>query len=291
MPHKDTSDWHTWEVRSPEERRRARNESLLMLKAQHGYLVATVYDGRLIYDKGVQLSPEGRVLDAGTGTGAWITGLAKEVPESVQLVGTDISPALFPKSFPSNVCFVANSTTNLPASWSSTFDFVHQRAMVGAFTSSDWVAAMSELYRVLKPGGTAQIVDFTEPFPSGDNLQAVEKMTTLFAEVLRSRGFLTNSAEHIPELMRNVGFTDIRVEIRGAPIGNNWGEIARIGTDNLLMGLRSVGKLAIPEGGFALVKTEEDVDALFDSGRKELDEGEGVSYSFVVILARKPLQE
>lgn len=259
------------------------------LEMQHNYLLTTVYDGRLIYDKELQLKPGSRVLDAGTGAGSWILALAKEVPDSVELVGVDVSLAMFPESFPSNVHLVEASTTNLPDSWTNSFDFVHQRLMICAFTASDWSRAISEIFRALKPGGTAQIVEISAPFPSGENLKKAEKLTTLYTDALRSRVYLYNLADDIPKIMEKAGFVDIREEIRGAPVGNKWGEIGRIGADNFTTAFRSCSSFAVAEGGFGLVKSPEDVDALFEAGRKELDEVEGVCYNFAVILARKPL--
>ncbi len=86
--------------------------------------------------------------------------MAKEVPESVQVFGADVSSANFPSSAPSNVTMTIASTTSLPEEWKGQFDLVHQRLLLAALRSEQWPVVLSEMYRVLKPGGAVQLVEF-----------------------------------------------------------------------------------------------------------------------------------
>ena len=87
--------------------------------------------------------------------------VAKIVAENTQLEGIDINASLFPKAHPSNVHFSTGSIVSLPEDWTGTFDLVHQRLLIGSLQSNEWEATISEIYRVLKPGGTFACLEFS----------------------------------------------------------------------------------------------------------------------------------
>ena len=71
--------------------------------------------------------------------------------------GVDIAQ-LYPAEIkPQNVSFVqSNVLTGLPFQ-DDTFDFIHMRFMLFAFTLKNWELAIKELVRVCKPGGYIEL--------------------------------------------------------------------------------------------------------------------------------------
>ncbi|CAJ0885479.1 16391_t:CDS:2, partial [Entrophospora sp. SA101] len=102
-----------------------------------------------------------RVLDAGCGTGIWIFELAKMYPNST-FIGVDITISFTPNNYqkPSNAAFLeSNLLEGLPFP-DNTFDYIHQRHMITAFTELQWPGILKELARVLKPGGYLELCEY-----------------------------------------------------------------------------------------------------------------------------------
>ncbi len=104
------------------------------------------------------LSSSAIVADIGTGTGLFLTELAKAYPKAT-LRGFDISQELFPA--PANLpCNVELSIMDFkqppPLSEHSRYDVVHVRLLTAAMNPVDWDVAVRNLIQLLKPGGALQ---------------------------------------------------------------------------------------------------------------------------------------
>jgi ubiquinone/menaquinone biosynthesis C-methylase UbiE len=79
------------------------------------------------------------------------------------VTGVDMSD-MFPATIrPENVKFeLLNVLDGLPYPDNS-FDFIHMRLLIAALRSNEWPIVLTEIRRVLKPGGLLQLVesDFT----------------------------------------------------------------------------------------------------------------------------------
>ena len=113
-------------------------------------------DGRLelIRVQFESLGTAGRVLDAGAGKGRYSTQLSREFPEFI-FTCTDISSEVM-KDLPGNISKQVASLTCLPFKDES-FDFVF--AVESLEHAVNIRAALSEFYRVIKPGGRLLIID------------------------------------------------------------------------------------------------------------------------------------
>jgi ubiquinone/menaquinone biosynthesis C-methylase UbiE len=109
-----------------------------------------------------------RVLDIGTGAGAFALALAPHVRE---VVGVDIVPELLAearKRAPANVELVEADATRLPFP-SGSFDLVTTARTLHHVARPEVVVAEAD--RVLRPGGTLLVVDQLAP---GDPIAAIE---------------------------------------------------------------------------------------------------------------------
>ncbi|KAI5117794.1 hypothetical protein M0805_002181 [Coniferiporia weirii] len=265
----------------------------LRLNSQHEYLLHTVSQGRLIDDPSVtlQLGPGSRVLDSGTGTGVWALALAKEVSEGVEIDGADISSALFPPGVdhPSNVHFHVASATSLPKTWSDRFDLVHQRFLFFALTLSSWKTMLSEAFRVLKPGGSVQLMELLlDKLPKSDEadeLKALDKSREFLSTFASKCGFMGDITQTLPSLMKEAGFVNIHAEERYAPLGEGWGDVGRKGLNNFGGAFRNSGPVALKLG---LVKSSEEFEEIYRSMIEAWNRKVGFLSTVLLVRATKP---
>jgi ubiquinone/menaquinone biosynthesis C-methylase UbiE len=128
-------------------------------------------------DAAAELPSGSRVLEVAPGPGYWSVELAKK--GSYQIVGLDISESLVKIATDNarkagvDVEFRRGNASAMPFD-SSSFDFIYCRAAFKNF--SEPIAALDEMYRVLKPGGKAVIVDLRKDTPIGEINSAVDQM-------------------------------------------------------------------------------------------------------------------
>ncbi|KAJ8128907.1 hypothetical protein O1611_g4726 [Lasiodiplodia mahajangana] len=100
-----------------------------------------------------------RILDVGVGTGRWARRTAEDFPYC-EVIGTDISPTQDGEK-PRNLTYLMEDFTS-PDGWSfpdNHFDFIHMQCLTGSVT--DWDAFFHEAWRVLKPGGWFESIEWT----------------------------------------------------------------------------------------------------------------------------------
>ena len=113
-----------------------------------------------------ELAPGGQVLEIGSGPGRLAVKLA-ELAQGVRVIGVDISPEMVERAgalavrlgVADRVEFRLGDASSLPFPDAS-FDVV-----VSTFSLHHWpnpAAGLSEIYRVLRPGGTARIYDVVD---------------------------------------------------------------------------------------------------------------------------------
>jgi demethylmenaquinone methyltransferase / 2-methoxy-6-polyprenyl-1,4-benzoquinol methylase len=118
------------------------------------------------------LKPGQRALDVAGGTGDLAVGLARQVGKTGQVVLSDINPEmlaagrdrLIDLGFAGNVECVLADAERLPCADDS-FDCV--TIGFGLRNVTDKAAALSSMYRVLKPGGQLIMLEFSTPVAPG----------------------------------------------------------------------------------------------------------------------------
>lgn len=259
-----------------------------------------------LFPAGLEISPSTRILDSGTGSGTssplrfykrelllivltlkaeWLMNVSKVVPEDVRLDGIDVTSSLLPKTYPRNVHFTITSATTLPPDWSNNFDLVHQRLLLPSLRLTDWTEAISEHFRILKPGGYAMFVELSPDWPGGEGLGASERVRDIVMSLHESRGLPFDCALRIPGWLRDAGFIDIEVKERRGPLGKKLGELGELGVQNHGTVYRNM-KGALMKG--ERIGSGEEYDELIDEVIKEWDDV-GAHYVWHLIIARKPL--
>ncbi|KAK0214046.1 S-adenosyl-L-methionine-dependent methyltransferase [Armillaria fumosa] len=163
------------------------------LELQHALVRRALCDGKSVLAP-IVLKPGDRVLDSGTGSGAWALSLVEDVPSSVFLTAIDIQSKIFPESFPPNFEFLLHSVTDLPRQWTDKFSLVNQRFLIGALTGPQWKVALQELHRVIVPGAWVQLVEgATIPGHMGP---FSAKISNLWSALFAHKGLLVDVVQH-----------------------------------------------------------------------------------------------
>jgi ubiquinone/menaquinone biosynthesis C-methylase UbiE len=166
-----------------------------------------------------ELSCSPAIADIGTGTGLFLSQLAKVYPEAT-LRGFDISRDLFPapESLPSNVELgIMDVKQPPPPEEHNRYDVVHVRLLTAAMDPMDWDVAVRNLNRLLKPGGALQweecnFADVQHLRGStGSSVSAARFMGSLFREGLKEK--LSHGWSTLPQIMGSAGLVRVDEDI------------------------------------------------------------------------------
>ncbi|CEG67564.1 hypothetical protein RMATCC62417_03974 [Rhizopus microsporus] len=173
------------------------------------------------------------VLDIGCGSGSWVMDMATEYP-SAQFIGIDQLP-LFPHDIrPANVTFKqADVLTGLPFE-DNTFDFVQMRLFLLAFNRQQWLDALKEVHRVLKPGGFIQLAE-PQLMDPGDDL--IVDYTHKIKTVMEFNGFDAEVCDKLSMLLEKTQFIPVEnirkaVPLNGHMLSNEFLYIADISVES-----------------------------------------------------------
>ncbi|KAF5349925.1 hypothetical protein D9756_009185 [Leucocoprinus leucothites] len=270
-----------------EERERLNNQSQGIIQ---------IFDNKLIWAP-VSLKDEDIVLDSGTGSGHWLLSLAKErdiynkIP-SVYLRGIDISSRMFPPPSltPSNTTFSIDSITSLPMSWSNTISLIHQRLLMAALQAPQWHSALSEMYRVLAPGGWIQLFEGHHLFDSPSEAVTHHKAFQIRDKLcFETRNVIIDITKHLPEWIEQAGFVNLKIEKRGMPMGASWADESSVVGAKAVNGFwNGIKGPVMKEGGFGIVSSEEEYDTIVRDILRLCEETPGTYWPILVFTAQKP---
>ncbi|KAF2192556.1 hypothetical protein K469DRAFT_694643 [Zopfia rhizophila CBS 207.26] len=103
-----------------------------------------------------------KIADVGTGTGIWMTELAKASPSTYQFDGYDISDAQFPppKTLASNITLnFGDFKKPFPENLRSKYDLVNIRLIIISMGEGVWESTLRNILTLLKPGGAVQWIE------------------------------------------------------------------------------------------------------------------------------------
>ncbi len=178
------------------------------------------------------LSPSSisQVLDLSCGPGTWMLEVAQVYPH-MYCVGVDQKAALIQSASEdanligaTNVAFRGvESYAQLPYP-DETFDVVHIQRSSAAITPRQWPRALTEIARVLRPGGWLHFLDFEIGPTSSSAVNAFIKYVYAAHKkderVFSPESQALTSAVVLPRLLTRVGYEDVRYTLHAIDIGN-----------------------------------------------------------------------
>ncbi|KAJ3735970.1 hypothetical protein DFJ43DRAFT_990535 [Lentinula guzmanii] len=242
----------------------------------------------------LSLNTGDKILESAAGSGVWALEFAAEnivKGVEVDIECIDISAKQYPVTYPSHIHFSVHSVANLPPEWSNTFSYAHQRLVVLAMNDTLWRSAMKELFRVLKPGGWLELIEFeTKRFHCGVGPSS-NRLCSLVDKLFTEKGIIQNVSDYLCPLLKEVGFIDIQCQTRDVSVGGRrtieggdgytgeqWGE-----------GWMGIKVPVLTGGGYGVANTTEEFDALVQASVREWNDSKEVYTIFYVITARKPV--
>ncbi|KAF8999985.1 hypothetical protein BDQ17DRAFT_1391398 [Cyathus striatus] len=261
-----------------------RKRYYIRLQFQHE-LIKRIYDNNLILAP-VKFNSGDKILECGTGSGAWVMDISKSVPSSVGIHGFDIASRLFPLSPPSNLSFSTSSVSSMTKEWENSFKLVHQRLLMAGLQVEHWLKATCEMYRVVVPGGWVQLgeVGFWRAGP------ATKRHRELVRTVFESKGLLLDCADHLEEWVKLAGFKNIHVERRSIPLGGWGGRNGQEAMVNWIEVFRALKTPTLNGGGFGYVNSESEFDKMIDEVEREWDQTPGADMQFIIVYGQKETQ-
>ncbi|KAK2013418.1 methyltransferase domain-containing protein, partial [Colletotrichum eremochloae] len=160
-----------------------------------------------------------RILDVGTGVGAWVEEMGDKYPGAA-VIGLDLSPIQFLMQ-PPNVTFIIDDAEDEWNEPPNSLDFVHLGNMAPSIR--DWPKLLRSAYTSLKPGGWIELHEFRWTYGCDDGTMPADyapaRMVELLAEALRHADTDMHAAERNPARLRDAGFVDIRHTVKKVPVG------------------------------------------------------------------------
>ncbi|KAJ3753788.1 hypothetical protein EV360DRAFT_52857 [Lentinula raphanica] len=273
------------------------------LNAQHK-MITTLFDGMLSMAP-TNLTSGDRVLESAAGTGIWaLEFFEKNRADGVILAidCIDISSAQFPANHPPQLHFSVNSVADLPnPEWSNTFTYVHERLLTFAMNDSLWRSAVSELFRVIKPGGWVELVEMNVDLSGWSVGPNSTKLIAFSDAAFGAKGVIKDLSVYLPRILKEAGFVDVNCKPRGILMGEEL-ELGGEATDEFRTdaGTYSFSKMwrqgymgmkgrAVESGGFGIFTTVREYEALVEASAREWSDSKEAYVTFHTILAQKPM--
>ncbi|MFI5278356.1 MAG: class I SAM-dependent methyltransferase [Ktedonobacterales bacterium] len=198
------------------------------------------------------------VLDVACGTGRWAAEMAQLFPQA-NVVGLDLkqppveSGATMQR--PDNFTFIqGNMLEGLPFPDAS-FDFVHQRLVIVALPTEQWVPQARELLRVTRPGGWVELVE-GDLLPGGPG---ITQLNNLGEQMSQKRGMSFTNASRIDSYLEQAGARNVQRRIVYLPVGQKAGRLGAMAETDYLAIYSSVRAFLIAQG---LISEEQHAQAM-----------------------------
>jgi ubiquinone/menaquinone biosynthesis C-methylase UbiE len=172
-------------------------------KMQH--LVRTMFGKNIL----APIKPEKvrSILEVGYGSGAWAIEVARELPEA-RLFGFDVRTNPLPFSqIPPNLIFQRCDLSKGLPYMSKSFDYIHQRLLCLAATYEQWPGVFEDYYRVLRPGGWLEMLEFSNGWVNAGPIS--ERLLGLLSDMAKKRGVDISTVSEWEPLLKKAGFTKI----------------------------------------------------------------------------------
>ncbi|KAI8806195.1 S-adenosyl-L-methionine-dependent methyltransferase [Cladochytrium replicatum] len=192
----------------------------------HHHLVRQLFNGANTGGVSPQSLMKGlKVLDVGFGTGIWLAEMNRDFPKGTYY-GVDLTISTFAETFRDLAAVgkinltQGNVYERLPFD-DNTFDYVHMQDVNSGIPERLWPSAITELCRVMKPGGCLDIVEVVAiSVPTAKPDPLITDFDKKNTQILLSRGINLYLAHRLAKLLReNSDLQDVLEVRRTAPLG------------------------------------------------------------------------
>ncbi|CAJ0766616.1 19645_t:CDS:2 [Entrophospora sp. SA101] len=214
------------------------NDEIDRLNLEH-FLVRAVYQSNYSSPINDLLTSGISVLDVGCGSGAWALEMATNYHKS-EFVGIDVSPT-FPVSIkPQNITFLEKNILESIPYDDESFDFVHMRFMLPAFSQKQWEEiVINEVIRVVKGGGWLELCEYELCQNCGPVL---EHLLNRRKDMFNEMGINPLIAQLLGKFMeRSEHFEEVYHEKKTIPIGEWGGRIGQVGKEDIVTRMTAIG--------------------------------------------------
>jgi SAM-dependent methyltransferase len=245
--------------------------------------------------QGNYLAPIGQphdILDVGTGTGRWALEMAHAFPNANVIgidlveppvdanVGKNVGKKKQPDIRPPNYTFLtANVLEGLPFPGMS-FDYAHQRLLIGGVPAVRWPEVIAELVRVTRPGGW---VEMGEGGTTPNGSPALRALWDWVIAACDRRGLDVRIGPKLPDMLQAAGLQAISFQKVDLPIGRYGGRLGALTETNLFSFFTNLRDLVL---AYALT-TAQQFDAALAAARKEVVRGRYV-WPYHVVYGQRP---
>lgn len=174
----------------------------------------------------VDLPPQPRILDVGTGTGWWAINVSdrfwKGPLNHASVDGLDIS-LIQPRTIPESVSFIQ---ANIEKPWPRLphYDLVHIQLLFGSIR--DWKGIYKQAFSCLQPGGHLEQAEVDWKFVSDDGTLKPSSSLVTWSDTLhralRTAGMPLDVDRQTRNMLQEIGFVAVTETVIKLPI-NPWG--------------------------------------------------------------------
>ncbi len=219
------------------------------------------------------------ILDVGCGTGLWARERAREFP-GAKVTGIDIESHLPNIPLPPNFQFIqGNVLTGLPFS-DSTFDYTHQRLLVGAVPAQQWPMVLQELARVTRPNGWVEVLESGMVYSNAG--PATTQFQSWWQAGEKNLGFNLAIVPYLDQMLRNTGLRDIHMETLQLPLGKWGGRAGEMLAKDIHAVFTSFRAVYVSRLGVSAKQFEEALAVLLEEWERY-----HTSYEFYVVYGRR----
>ena len=156
-----------------------------------------------------------------------------------------------------------------------------------ALQAADWPRAVDEFARVLAPGGWAVVGEYGMPVCAGP---ATDAYMRLYTRLVYGRGLHLRVFAALPDMLRDAGLVNVRFRREACPLTRRKGVLGQDGADNIIASCRAITGVIVAAGGFGLVSSAEEVEAMIDAMEAEWHASDDVEIEFVYVYGQKPME-
>jgi hypothetical protein len=160
------------------------------------------------------------ILDIGTGPGTWAIDTADNFPTAT-VHGVDMFPP--PTVWVPPNCILEVEDVNQDWTWRKSFDLIHMRLMLGAFTSDEWERLYTQCYEHTRPGGWIEQLELDVRVMSDDASLDPSSLLASWGDNFLGCGSRAGRELNTQLTMRDriekAGYTNVHERLYKCPIG------------------------------------------------------------------------